>query len=193
MKRYLSLIFFLMLAAINFNFILKPLKLVTGGTAGIAIVLTSILNIKPYIIILIINISMLIISYLKLNKSVTYSAILASFIYPFFVKITNIGFVININMFINSLIAGVISGITGGYIYKLNFSSGGITIINILINKYLKIKISKINFIINSIIIIIGGILFGINKIIYSLIVVIVGSLIINNIFDKNNQSCDII
>ena len=65
-------------------------------------------------------------------------------------------------------------------IYKLNFSSGGITIINLVIEKYTKIKIALSNFIINSIIILFGIINFGIIKAIYSIIIISIGSYIIH-------------
>ena len=64
----------------------------------------------------------------------------------------------------------------------MNFSSGGITIINLLLKKYLKIKISISNFIINTLIIIAGTIFIGLNKLIYSLTVVTISSIIIHNI-----------
>ena len=185
MKRYLYLLFFLFIAALNFNLILKPMLLVTGGTQGITIILNNILHIKPYIIILFINITMLIISYLKLDRNITYGALISTISYPIFIKLTNFKIYLNVNILIQSIITGIISGITGSYIYKLGFSTGGISMLNLLINKYLKIRVSVSNLVINTIIIIIGGFMFGFHKIIYSILVVIICSLLINKIFDN--------
>ncbi|HAB67470.1 MAG TPA: hypothetical protein DCE23_08900, partial [Firmicutes bacterium] len=161
-KNYLLLTFYLFLAAINFNFFLRPHHLVTGGTQGLAILLENFIPAKPYLIVFIINIIALIISYFFLSINKTKSALIATFIYPLLIKLTSIIPNINIeNIFLSSIIAGIICGISGGLIYKTGFSSGGITIFNWLINKYLNIKLSYSNFIINTIIILIGSYIYG--------------------------------
>ena len=84
--KYLYLVIILLVAALNFNLFLKPLKLVTGGTQGLAIILNQIFNIKHSTIILFINILMLILSYLLLSKKATFGTVLATFFYPLFVS-----------------------------------------------------------------------------------------------------------
>ena len=189
MKKYSILVIALLFAALNFNIILKNLNLVTGGTQGIAIIIEKITNLHTSKIIFIINITSLIISLIFLKKETTTSTIISTFAYPIFVKITSYIPTLTIirkYKFISSIIAGIICGTTGGLIYKMNFSSGGLTIINLLLKKYLKIKVSKSNFIINTLIIIIGTIYIGINKLIYSLIVVTISSITIHSIMKYN-------
>lgn len=189
MKKYSILVIALLFAALNFNIILKNLNLVTGGTQGIAIIIEKITNLNTSKIIFIINITSLIISLIFLKKETTTSTIISTFAYPIFVKITSYIPTLTIirkYKFISSIIAGIICGTTGGLIYKMNFSSGGLTIINLLLKKYLKIKVSKSNFIINTLIIIIGTIYIGISKLIYSLIVVTISSITIHSIMKYN-------
>lgn len=189
MKKYSILVIALLFAALNFNIILKNINLVTGGTQGIAIIIEKITNLNTSKIIFIINITSLIISLIFLKKETTTSTIISTFAYPIFVKITSYIPTLTIirkYKFISSIIAGIICGTTGGLIYKMNFSSGGLTIINLLLKKYLKIKVSKSNFIINTLIIIIGTIYIGINKLIYSLIVVTISSITIHSIMKYN-------
>ena len=59
MKKYLFLFLYLFIAALNYNLILKPLKLVTGGTQGLSLIITSFINIKDSIVILLINVTTL--------------------------------------------------------------------------------------------------------------------------------------
>lgn len=189
MKKYSILVIALLFAALNFNIILKNLNLVTGGTQGIAIIIEKTTNLNTSKIIFIINITSLIISLIFLKKETTTSTIISTFAYPIFVKITSYIPTLTIirkYKFISSIIAGIICGTTGGLIYKMNFSSGGLTIINLLLKKYLKIKVSNSNFIINTLIIIIGTIYIGINKLIYSLIVVTISSITIHSIMKYN-------
>ena len=188
MKKYIILIVALFFAAINFNLFLKTLNLVTGGTQGLAIVIKHLIKVKPSLIIFIINIISLIISFIFLKKETTTSAIVSTFTYPLLVRLTSfipeLSF-IKEHILTSSLLAGMICGTTGGIIYKMNFSSGGITVINLIFKKYFKLKVSISNFIINSLIIIIGTFFFGILKMFYSLIVISISSFIID-IITKN-------
>ena len=189
MKKYLFLFLWLFIAALNFNLILKPLSLVTGGTQGLTLLIKHIIDIRPSIIILIINVITLILSYFILPRNATYGALASSFLYPLSVRLTSfipeINFVIS-HIFIFSIIAGIVCGVTGGFIYKLGFSSGGVSTINLIINKYLHIKVSLSNFIVNLIIIILGCFSFGIKKALYSTIVILISSVFIGIIFKRN-------
>lgn len=189
MKKYTSLLISLFIAALNFNIILKPLNLVTGGNQGIAIILKHILKLKPSTIIFFINIIALIISYIFLRKDTTISLVISSIIYPLFIKLTSFISIqlITKSLIVSSILAGIICGITGGIIYKHNFNQGGISIINTLLHTYLKVKIPITNFIINTSIMLIGTFYFGIKKLIYSLLVILISNLIINHIMSKNN------
>lgn len=183
-KKYIILLISLLFAALNFNLILKPLNLVTGGTQGLAIIINHLTNFSSTLIIFTINIIALILS-LLLPKKTTYSIIIASFIYPLFIKLTSNLPPLNFNVLFLSFLAGIVCGTTGGLIYKEKFSSGGITIINLLLQKYLKIKVSITNFIINVLIIFTGYFYFGLSKSLYSLIVVTTSSIIIHFIMKK--------
>lgn len=187
-KKYIYLILSLFLAALNFNLILKPLELVVGGTQGVAIIINHLINVRPSLIILIINTIMLLLSFIFLSHETTYGTIIATFIYPLLVRLTsNIPF-FNFNNGFNIIlviIAGIICGITGGIIYKQGFSNGGISIIPLLINKYFHIKVYLSTFIMNGIIVILGCFYFGILKTIYSVIVIILQSLLIKIILRK--------
>ena len=184
-KEYLFLILLLLISALNFNLFLKPLKLVCGGTNGLSIIINNLTNIDNSLIILIIHFVMLLLSILLLNRKMTLGLIISTIIYPLFIKVTSkLSF--NFNIFlINILIVGILSGISNGFIYKLGFSISGINLLGPLLNKYLNIKIGTINLFINGIIMVLNLILFGMNNFIYSFIVIILNSFIINLILYK--------
>lgn len=191
-KRIILLLICLFIASLNLNFFLKELDLVTGGTQGLSLIIHHLLPLTPFLIVLIINCLALVISYFFLPKDNTYSALIATFAYPFFIKITSFiphSFIKNDAILLWSIIAGLIFGFTSGFIYKLGFSSGGITIATLLINKYLKVKIALTNFIINSLIIVSGYYTFGLKKTLYSLIVIFLGSFIIHLILNEKKTT----
>ena len=185
MKKYFLLIILLFIASINFNLILRPLNLVTGGTQGLAILGKHILSINPSLIVFIVNTIMLLLSFIFLKKETTLGTIIATFTYPLFIRLTDFINPLNISILISALIAGIVCGITCGLIYKLGFSTGGITVISVILKKYFDLKISITNFIINSSILIISCFYFGFIKLIYSLIVIIINSTLIYLIMKK--------
>ena len=185
-KDYIYLLLMLFIASLNFNLFLKPLELACGGTLGLSIIINKLIGIDNSIIILFINICMLLLSFILLNKKMTIGLFISTFIYPIFIYITsniNISFDIFI---LNLIIVSILSGITNGIIYKLGFSSSGIALLSPIINKYTNIKIGTINLFINIIITSLYFLLFGINKLIPSILVIVFNSLIINMILYKN-------
>ena len=190
MKKYLLLLFYLFIASLNLNLLLKPLNLITGGTQGLALTINYLTKINLSTLVFIINIITLIISYFLLSKNYFQSALISSFIYPFFIKITSYipPIIISNYLIIYTIIAGLVFGITSGMIYKLGFSSGGITIITLLLNKYTHLKISFLNFLINYLIIASSYFLFCFIKVLYSLLLILIGSLIINWILPRKKD-----
>ena len=183
MKKYIKLLLILLIAAINFNIFLKPMKLVTGGTQGLAIIIHELIKIPHSTIVLVINLLMLILSYIFLKRETTLGTVIATIAYPLFIKLTSFLYLNISTNLLNVIITGLISGLTNGFIYKLGFTAGGINIIGPIINKYKNIKLGTINFVINSLILILNIILFGINNFIYSVIIVIENSFLINLVF----------
>ena len=180
-KKYLVLIICLFISAIYFNVFQFPNKIVTGGLAGISIVINYWFNIEPSKIILIISLTTLILGYFLLGKLRTTGAIISTLVYPFFIKITSNMFSINIsNLLIISIIIGLLSGITTGIVYKIGFSNGGLSIISELISKYLKLSLGLSSFIVNMLIVLLGGFSIGIEMLFYSIIILFIHGNIIN-------------
>ncbi len=185
-KKYIELLLVLLIAAFNFNLILKPLNLVTGGNQGLAILLNHLLKISPALIILIINIIMLLISFFTLPKQTTYGTVLATFAYPFFVKLTsNLKIpIIDNYLIIYIILAGIICGVTGGIIYRLGFSNGGISVLPVVFNSYFHIKIYLTTFLLNALIVLLGCYYFGIVKCLYSILIIFLQSYLIKKVLN---------
>lgn len=185
-KRYLSLTIALLISAIGFNLLLKPLNLVAGGTNGIAIIFEHLFDISASSTITFIYIIMFFLSFFLLGKDSFIGLLYASILYPLLVNLTqNISNVIIINYndpLLITIFAGILSGISGGLTYKNAFPSSGIGVIAPIIHKYFKLSISSVNFIINTIIVLLGGYYFGIDMILYAIILLYLNSYICNNI-----------
>ncbi len=185
-KRIAILLVSLFVLSLVYNLLLLPTDLVAGGVNGIAIITNYVYGIDSSIMILLISTACLLFSFLYLGIERTLGSLLATFIYPLFVKVTAIitqGITIDYNdKFLIIIFAGVIGGLANGFIYKTGFSNGGLPIISQILYKYHKIPIAKSSMVINSIIIIIGSFFFGWSMMMYAIILVFINNMMIDKV-----------
>lgn len=186
--RSLVLVFSVAMIALNYNLFLTPNDFVIGGTSGIAIILKKLFGLEPAIFIGITSIILIIISFILLGSRETARAVVGSILYPVFVYLTKplalyLSSYIDLDsLLLVALIAGAISGFFNGIIYKIGFNTGGSDILMKIMNKYVKVPEGKAVFSINIIIMIFGAIIFGVNKFIYSFIILYLSTVIIDKI-----------
>ena len=185
-KRIAILLISLLVLSLVYNLLLLPTDLVAGGVNGIAIITNYVYGIDSSIMILLISSACLLFSFLYLGTERTLGSLLATFIYPLFVKVTAIitqGITIDYNdKFLIIIFAGVIGGLANGFIYKTGFSNGGLPIISQILYKYHKIPIAKSSMVINSIIIIVGSFFFGWSMMMYAIILVFINNMMIDKV-----------
>lgn len=186
----LTLLMFI--SSINYNLLINPSKIVSGGTSGISILVEQIFKISPSITILLINAVILIIALVFSEYKIASSAAYASIIYPFFVELSSsirsLFEINNTDYIAISIFAGLVSGMISGIVCKLNMSQGGLITISQLISKKLRVSVSGINLIMNSIIVILGAFVFGINNIFYAFIFLIANKFTIDRVMLGSSQ-----
>lgn len=185
-SRTIIMAFSLLLSAVIYNVFLLPMNLVTGGSNGIATITNYLYNIDPALMILFISIACIIISLLYLDFEKTTGTIIASLMYPLFVEITapiaKIFVANTSDMFIIIIIAGVLSGIANGLMYKTGYSNGGLPVICQVLYKYFKIPIAKSSLFINLVIVGTGSIFFGLTNAMYAIIFLYINSLVLDRV-----------
>ena len=198
-KRITMLVVSLFFSAIVYNLFLLPVNLVTGGAGGIATITNYVYGIDPALMILIVSITCALLSLMYLGPEVTAVPILASVLYPFFVKITEpLTDIIHMDysdMFTITLFAGVLNGIANGIMYKTGYNNGGLPVISQILEKYCKIPIAKTSAVINITVVLIGGVFFGSTNVMYAIILIYLNSIIINKVLlgISNNKAFYII
>ena len=182
---YSVLVVTMFVAAINYNLFLRPLKIVAGGTNGLSIIVEKLFSLEPSLFILYFSIAVLILAYFTVGAKKASSALVSTFVYPVFVDVTaNITNYINItndDIIIASVFAGILTGWVAGLTCKVDLSQGGITLINQILYEKFRISISKSNFIINFLIVLVGGYCFGITSVLCAIILLYISS----NTIDK--------
>ena len=185
-RRYILLILSLFISACYFNLLQLPTQIVTGGSSGVSIILNYYFNWDPSQVIFIISAILLIAGFIFLGFEKTSGALVTTIIYPMFVNLTaNISDYIVVDLsdkILISIFIGLLAGITTGMVYKAGFSNGGFSIISEIISERKKIPISNISFIINFIIVILGGVSFGWTMVMYAAIILYINSVILDRV-----------
>ena len=184
--KYSVITFLMLISAINFNMFINTTKTVSGGTNGISIIFEQLFDINPSISILVLSSLILLITLLNKQYEQFLSAAYASLIYPFFVSITaNASRFIEIrsaDIFIIVVFSGLISGVVSGIICKYSMSQGGIILLSQIIAKKHKRSISSFNYMINLLIVIAGGFIFGTRSIVYAIVFLMANKIIMDKI-----------
>lgn len=184
----LSFVFGVFLYALCFNTFLIPNDLVVSGFSGVAIVTQRLFGWNNQMFIYVTNFVLLGLSFIFLNWKTTKKNIVGSIMFPLMITITN-----PIADFLNDKLIGddfiiillfsiILYGISSGLIYRSGFSTGGSDIIMQIINKYIKAGESKAMIVANSLIILLGMIVFGFDKGVYSFIILITSTYFIDKI-----------
>lgn len=183
-----SLVIGAFILGFTYNFLLQPNNLMTGGISGFALVVQKITGFSSEIFIYIMTVVLLIISFIFLGKEETKGAIVGSLLYPVMISITAplVDFLAPHlqleHMLITVLLAGVLLGFANGIVYKAGYNTGGSDILMKILSKYGKIQEGKANMIISVLIVAMGAFAFGINEVIYALILITISSTLIDKI-----------
>ena len=182
LKRFIQFFLGCFIIALAYNIFIASNNLVPGGVGGIAIILNRFFNINNSLSILIMNLILILISYFLLGKEKTRASILGTILLPLLIAITeNINYIFKINtsqVLLSAIFGGILYGFGAGLVFKAGFTTGGTDIINQIISKYCKITLGKSMLFSDGLIVLSSGLFFGINSMMYSIIILYIISLI---------------
>ena len=175
LKRLMQFILDCFIVALSFNIFIADNQLVPGGVGGISVIIKSLLGVETSITIIVLNIVLLILSFILLGAEKTKSTILGTILFPVFVKLTehaNIWIQIDTSkVLLSAIIGGCLYGFGAGLVFKAGFTTGGTDILNQIISKYAKTSMGKSMLFSDGLIVISSAFFFGIDKMMYSILV----------------------
>lgn len=181
LKRSIRFVIGCFLVAIAYNVFLSPNDIVPGGVGGIAIILNELFNVNNALMILLIGLLLLVASYYTLGTEKTKASVLGALLFPLMVEITNhIGLLQEIDtsqMILSSVFGGVLYGFGTGMVFKAGFTTGGTDILKQIVTKYFKVSIGKSGLLCDGAIVLTSALVFGINNLLYSIIVLYIISI----------------
>ncbi|MEG0855213.1 MAG: YitT family protein [Terrisporobacter sp.] len=159
----------IIMAALALEVFLIPNKIIDGGITGISIILSYITKPNVSVFIIIINIPFLIFGVKNLGKEFlircSYSMILFSILLEGF---SHMGEVTN-DVLLATVFGGLLLGIGVGFVIRYGACLDGVEIIAILVNKKSSFSVGQVILLINLVIYLIAGIVFGWNRALYSI------------------------
>lgn len=177
----------LVILAFNYNVFVYPNKFNVGGMTGVATILNYLCGLEPAYFIFGSSIFLVILSYFTLDKNITYNSVIGAIMYPLLLEFLKpfCAFISPYFAFSNTIItliiAGALLGLGSGLVYKSGYTTGGSDIIMKILNKYQHLTEGNANLLMNTIIVLLGAIVFGVSSVIYSIIILIIST----NIVDK--------
>lgn len=184
-RRYLRTAFLIVLSALIqafalYNFFEKS-GLLSGGLTGIGLIITSLLK-QPELlgaILLILNIPLAILSFFNIGKIFTMLSFINVFLTSTFLSIMPMVIEFD-DLMLNAIFGGVLMGLSIGIALEAGGSTGGTDFIAMFISVKLGASAGTLMLIINGLIVLLGGVLFGWEIAAYTLISVYATSRVVD-------------
>ncbi|MBP3949586.1 YitT family protein [Bacillus suaedae] len=174
---------FIIAAALNFFLI--PANVFASGFTGISQLLATVLPISTGIILLLLNIPVTILGWMKIGKSFTIYSFLNVVLTTFFLEALPV-WQFSPDILLNAVFGGVLLAVGAGLTLKWGASSGGLDIVALVLSRFSDRPVGIYFFALNSIIVITSGWLFDPEKALYTLVTLYVSSRVIDAIYTRH-------
>lgn len=164
-------------------------QIVPGGVTGIGIIIENLVSVPVWITNLVINIPLFICGYFILEKKSMIRTAYTTALSTLFMAIIPEMPLLTNDRLLNMIIGGTMFGFAYGIMFRLNSSSGGVDLMALILNHYRR-DIGAHLFLggIDLIIIVAGGLAFGIENMVYAIIAIIISTRLSDRIIQGFRQ-----
>ncbi len=179
--------------SIGIVWFLDPSGVYSGGLAGIAQLITNLteeffgLSMNLGLLLFILNIPVIVFGFFKLTRKFIYYSMYSVALQSLFIGLFPIHILLENDLLSNALVGGILLGIGTGLNLRVGGSAGGVDIIFQYIAFKKSITMGTLGMMLNTIIISIAGFVFGWPIAIYTIIRVILTSLVIDKVHTSYN------
>ncbi|MED4225142.1 YitT family protein [Neobacillus cucumis] len=177
--------------ALAMNLFLIPANVYSSGFAGVAQLLSKILsdytpiNVSMGFLLLLLNIPVAILGWKKVGKSFTIYSFISVLLTSLFLSLIPIKEVSH-DILLNAVFGGVILAIGVGITLKWGASTGGVDIIAMVLSRMKDKPIGPFMFVLNGVIILTAGYLYGWEKALYTLVTLYTSTRVIDAIHTRH-------
>ncbi|WP_286316822.1 YitT family protein [Romboutsia ilealis] len=188
-KEYTLLTLGVVLVAFGIQYFYAPNEIAGGGLSGMALVISHYIpSLSVGTIIMIGNIILFAISFILIGGDFGFKTIYASFMLSFvmdFMEKVLHSYALTTNMLLAIMFGTIIIATGLGIAFAINASTGGTDILAKILNKYSTFNIGISLLLVDLFVVVCGGVTFGLDKGIYSLLAVIANGLIVDAVIAK--------
>lgn len=183
-----SFVFGTFCLALCYNLFFNPNDIVVGGMSGLAIVVNHLTGFNSQIFIYVSSTLLLIVSYIFLGKEEAQRVLIGTFLYPLFITFTTpianmiLPYFTFHEILVTVALASLLYGFSNGLIYKYGYSTGGGDVLIKLISKYFHMSEGTSVLLFDSFIVLLGGFVFGVEKAVYAVIIIVIASSLVDKI-----------
>lgn len=188
-KEYTLLTLGVVLVAFGIQYFYAPNEIAGGGLSGMALVISHYIpSLSVGTIIMIGNVILFAISFILIGGDFGFKTIYASFMLSFvmdFMEKVLHSYALTTNMLLAIMFGTIIIATGLGIAFAINASTGGTDILAKILNKYSTFNIGISLLLVDLFVVVCGGVTFGLDKGIYSLLAVIANGLIVDAVIAK--------
>ncbi|MDC3425890.1 YitT family protein [Aquibacillus sp. 3ASR75-11] len=183
--KYVVLFVFSIVLGFAFNMFLLPHEVLTGGVTGLAMVLGLLSPINSGIWLVLLNIPILIVGWMKVGKEFIGNSI-------FSVLVTSISmqyipvYKVTDDALLSAVFGGVIAGVAIGLIIRFYGSTGGFDVIGVILTKKRDIPLGGLIFGLNSVVVFISGFVFSWGLALYTMASIYITGIVIDRVHTRH-------
>lgn len=186
---YMFMTIGILLAALALEVFLIPNRIIDGGITGISIILSFLTNINLSIFIVIINIPFLLLGFKHLGKNFLIQSSVAMILFSLLLEAFKQVDVVTSDILLATVFGGLLLGIGVGFVIRYGACLDGVETIAILINKKTSFSVGQVILLVNLVIYMVAGILFGWDRALYSIMTYFITYKIIDIVSEGLDQA----
>lgn len=189
-KSVVTIILGNLIFAASVNFFVLPYDILSGGVAGIALILNKLFSWNTVIVIDILIVATFIMAWIFLGRDFTVKTVISSIVYPIFITLlAKVQYNLEADPLLVAIMGGAIGGIGLSIVLKQDASTGGMDVPSIIIAKYTHIPLAHVMFALDSFVVLMGIISFSVEKVMLGILYIYVCNAVINKMIVPKTDS----
>ena len=192
-EKFSASLFYGLMSAIAVNFFFEPGHVYSSGVTGLSQVVSAIsgrylgFTIPVSVAFYAINLPLLILAWYKIGHKFTVFTFITVTMSSLFIQLIP-QVTLTTDPLINAIFGGLVMGTGIGYGLKSRISSGGTDVISLTIRKMTGRSVGSISLLVNGIIMLFAGLLFGWQYALYSMVTIFVSSRVTDALFTRQKK-----
>lgn len=183
--KYVVLFLSSIVLAFAYNLFFLPHEVLSSGVNGLAMVFGLLTPINSGIWLVILNIPILIVGWMRLGKEFVLNSIFSVFITSISMQYIPL-YKITEDILLSSVFGGVITGIAIGTIIRFNGSTGGFDIIGLVLTQKRDLPLGGLVFCLNGVVVFISGFVFSWELALYTMASIYITGIVIDRIHTRH-------